>query len=448
MREVWPTRRNEAMRTATFRARLIPPLMAASMAMYSLACSADAGGRAAAPVQMQIPAATPPRSARASGAEVSCSRSTLGRPVDPSTEVAGVTGAAMLAALTGTHPLELDWRPWWQAPPAVPDVRRLSFDVNASATPYTLDCPLHLAADAVVHMHDDSGAIDATFIAVMEAWGPLDFALHGEFQAPQLAAALELPAAAPDSAPDAFVLAASLSADAWRVALGSRRPYSELCELMVTAPLQDHDCSAYVSDAAPSKLVSLSSELSGAVIASDLLGEFKADQPRYVHWRDGSASALQLSVTPRGFACVGRAASDSAPAAWTAVVPVDIQLASADRRLRATLPGAIAASAAAEGWRGTAALSSLLVPAHHPVLADAMLGFDPKPDSINLLSFSLRDDAAIDQPGLGSIGFAAFKPAVGLPEFPAVLETTPARASCFAAAVGPAPNGARIDETR
>jgi hypothetical protein len=435
--------------------RLLPPLMA-WLTLQLNACGGSSSptvpdASQQLPVQM---ARTKPATTAAAGA---CAPSSTSRPIAPGAMISGVTANDLLDASVGSHAIALEWQPWWQAPPPVPDIRPLTLEVTASDAPYSLDCPLRIASNAVIHLHDKSGAFDVTFIGVIEALGPGQYTLHGDFQAPQLAAALAVPAPASGSEPDGFVLTAIPTAGMWQVKLGTRR-HEVFCQVMQTPPLQDDECSAYVSETQASRVVTLSTEVADGTAASHLGDEFSAARQRYLHWKDGSTSTLSLTVRPKGFACLHRAPSQDVASmtvsnmataeytpSWRVVLPVDIHVETTDQRVNATLPGYVSASDAMEGWRSTAMLRTLQIPMNHPLLAEARLGIDRAASGVSLLMASLADPKAMNG-ARGNVGVTVYKTDKGLPDFPAVLETTLDRAMCFGTLAASMSRGATLDE--
>jgi hypothetical protein len=442
--------------------RLLLPL-AASLTLQLNACGASSSTTAPdasqqLPLQTAKPksGATPPLAGR-SGAAGACAPSTTTRPIAPGATISGVSANDLLETCVGSHAIALEWQPWWQAPPAVPDIRPLTLEVTASDVPYALDCPLRIASNAEIHLHDKSGALDVTFIGVIEALGPGQFILHGDFHAPQLTAALAVPAAASGTEPDSFVLTASPASGMWQVNLGMQR-HAVFCQLMQTAPLQDDECSAYLSETQASRVVTLSTEVADGLAASDLGADFDAAKQRYLHWKDGSTSTLTLAVRLKGFACVHRASSQDLASMtvsnmaeatyvprWRVVVPVDIHVETTDQRVNATLPGYVSASDGMAGWRSTTTLRTLEIPMNHPLLSEARLGIDRAGTGLSMLMASLSDSESADAQR-GSVGLTVYKTDMGLPDFPPVLETTLDRAKCFGSPAASMSRGASIDE--
>jgi hypothetical protein len=159
-----------------------------------------------------------------------------------------------------------------------------------------------------------------------------------------------------------------------------------------------------------------------------------------VRWPDGASSPLQLSVVPRGFACV---AAGNVPTLASrmhgklvpglrVVIPVTLGVRTEDERLHAELDGMIETYVArGVAWEGGLEADSMLTTTDTIVSAGGRAGIATRRDRLTLLHFSVHMPQEGAPPS--QIRWTAYAPFPGVPAFPVARELSSNRVSCFGA---------------
>jgi len=390
-----------------------------------------------------------PKSGGQSGAEGSCSRVGGGGTVWPADEELpelGVTPMQVAELVAGSHPLELQWQPWWAAPSSSDrGSESLIFEVQWLGTTRVQPCITEL--DVSVRLHAASGPITAAVPAVLvpdridPASGALELELVAELEDAELADLLELPPA-PAGSPGArtFEIRAAASDDEWTSVRLTEVRHEVACMLLTTAPpAQAQPCDRYAhSLPGPAHEELRTTDLVGdGFRPSDAITAFARLGALELRFADGAVTSARIELAPADFACSARygvpsTSGDSSAAQETigtaVLIPGRIRLRSDDGRIDASLDAQVTAFVAdAGGWNGSAELYGMMTPLTFLEASGSTVDLELPAGELHIVSLWL-DAPAMESARMQLEGYALDP---GLPSFPDVAESSSDRVSCF-----------------